>query len=80
MYFRDFNQHSTYFSQGIIKARQAELYNLLMFRFNNLENGETINISLTDDAISSEADATVFTFEEVLCEELFASCALLFTP
>ena len=51
MYFRDFNQHSTYFSQGIIKARQAELYNLLMFRFNNLENGETINISLTDDEL-----------------------------
>ena len=42
-------QHATYFSQGIVKTRQYEIYKIYLERFNNLENGETIDIKEYED-------------------------------
>jgi len=43
------NQTQTYFSGGIVNERQSTLYKLFIDRFNNLEDGEILDITFYDD-------------------------------
>ena len=42
-------QRKTYFSDGIIKAREREVYDVYINRFNDLEDGELIDIYDIED-------------------------------
>jgi len=43
------NQKSTYFSEGILKERNSYVYKIYMNRFNELEDGELLDLLLYED-------------------------------